>query len=760
MDNGWMVEQKQWEPQKERFYESLFSLGNGYMGLRGTMEETYSADTLKGMYLGGVWYPDKTRVGWWKNGYPEYFGKVINAPAAIDIRVFVNDEELDMARLPVLSFSRELNMKTGCLTRSVSLKTKPGQVKLTAERFVSMHQKQLLFTRVCVTPDYEATVRIDAVIDAHVHNEDSNYQETFWEYLEENASAETAGILVKTRQNPFGTPRFTVCYGMACQTPDLNTEGSAHASFEGAESKEGFAAQKYRWELKKGESACLEKAVAVVTDRDEDAETLMPMAQTMADHAAANGYDAAFDAHKAVWNAKWAQSDVVIEGDEQAQQGIRFNLFELFSTYTGDDERLNIGPKGFTGEKYGGATYWDTEAYCLPVYMATAGQKVARQLLLYRRQQLEKACENAKKLGLKGALYPMVTFTGDECHNEWEITFEEIHRNAAIAYVIYNYTSYTGDESYRTGEGFDVLLAIARFWVSRAHYSKRNAKYMIHGVTGPNEYENNVNNNWYTNRMAVWCLDYCVETAKACTPERLLKAGTNEQELDRFTLVARDMYLPEDKKLGIFVQNDTYLDKELLPAEAIPEQERPICRHWSWDHILRSCYIKQADVLQGLYFLGNEYDLNVKKRNFDFYEPMTVHESSLSPCVHSILASEIGERDKAVSLYQRTARLDLDNINHDTADGLHITSMSGGWLAIVQGFAGMRTFDGLDFSPYLPQGWTGYAFKINYRGRIIALTISQETVTLSLQKGDELTIGLYGIKHRLKTNEDTVCKLS
>ena len=213
--------------------------------------------------------------------------------------------------------------------------------------------------------------------------------------------------------------------------------------------------------------------------------------------------------------------------------------------------------------------------------------------------------------------------------------------------------------------------------------------------------------------------------------------------------VVERMYYPEDRELGIFVQQDTFLDKDLAPAAAIPPEQRPINQHWSWDRILRSCYIKQADVLQGLYFLDHLYDVPTKKRNFDFYEPMTVHESSLSPCVHSILAAEIGYREKAVEMYRRTARLDLDNINNDTQDGLHITSMTGSWLAIAQGFAGMRTVDGLRLNPFLPEPWTGYAFQFEYRGRLICVDVKAEGATVTLLKGEPLTIALCGESVRL-----------
>ena len=737
----WKVMEKTWQPERMRLAESLMSLGNGYMGMRGNFEEDYSGDSHRGTYLGGVWFPDRTRVGWWKNGYPQYFGKVINAVNLIGLHVKVNGEVLDLGRMTVWDYQREVDMRTGVLHREAMVETSRGSLKLECWRLVSMAKKELVALRYQLTPSFDAEIEIITYLDGDVRNLDANYEESFWEQLEGRAADGEGCILTRTKENPFGTPRFTVSAAMSNRARLLDHVDDA--------AKPGYCASLYTGQVKAGETAGIDKFALVYTSRDHAPEELTGLAREAAVTALREGWEEALRCQKAAWADRWAMADVQIEGDDGAQQGIRFNLFQLMSTYTGEDARLNIGPKGFTGEKYGGATYWDTEAYCLPVYMAVSGQKVARQLLLYRWQQLEGAYHNARQQGLPGALYPMVTFTGVECHNEWEITFEEIHRNAAVAYAIFNYTSYTGDEEYLRHEGIEVLLGIARFWLGRVHYSDHAGKYMIHGVTGPNEYENNVNNNWYTNRMAAWCLEYFLEAASGVGEKRVRELGCTPEEMERMRRVIAGMYYPEDEKLGIFVQHDTFLDKELKPASAIPEEERPINQHWSWDRILRSCYIKQADVLQGMYFLNHLYDVETIRRNFDFYEPLTVHESSLSPCVHSILAAQLGYHDKAVEMYKRTSRLDLDNINHDTGDGLHVTSMSGSWLSIAQGFAGMRTAKGLSFAPFLPDCWNGYAFKFVYRDRVIQLAVKKEEMTLTLLSGEALELSVYGKKHTL-----------
>ncbi len=739
----WKVAEEGLDKSRVRFSESLTSIGNGTMGMRGNFEEDFTGDTHIGTYLAGVWFPDKTRVGWWKNGYPKYFGKAINAVRLTGIHVELDGEALNLATARVEAFSREVDMQTGLFCRRFTVKTEKGQVRVEAERFVSLAQKELLAISYAITADYPARIVMRPYLDGHVRNLDSNYEETFWDMLEEEETEDALVLLTKTKENPFGAPRFAVAAAMSCWADGLELQEKKLAS--------GYVEMTYAATPEAGETVTLEKYALCFTSRDHEQSVLTTMALKAASRARELGYFEHRRLHTASWKERWEGCDVVVDGDDGAQQGIRFNLFHLLSTYSGDDPRLNIGPKGFTGEKYGGATYWDTEAYCLPVYMAVAGREVARQLLLYRYLQLDGAYENARQQGLKGALFPMVTFTGVECHNEWEITFEEIHRNGAMAHAIFNYVTYTGDSDYILKEGFDVLCGVARFYADRAHFSARKHRYMLHGVTGPNEYENNVNNNWYTNRIAAWSIELFCAAATQAGQARREALGVTAEELSHMRDVAERMYLPEDGELGIFVQHDTFLDKELTPASQIPKDQRPINQHWSWDKILRSCFIKQADVLQGLYFLGHLYDKDVKKRNFDFYEPMTVHESSLSPCVHSVLAAELGYREKAVEMYRRTARLDLDNLNNDTDDGLHITSMAGSWLSIAQGFAGMRTVDGLSLSPFLPEAWQGYAFQFHYRDRLLRVTVKPCIATVTLVKGSPVEITLCGEKQTLKT---------
>ncbi len=753
--NPWKIIEEEIHKEDFRLAESMMSLGNGHMGLRGNFEETYTGDTHKGTYVAGVWYPDKTRVGWWKNGYPDYFGKVINTINFIGIRVFIGEEEIDLNKSEIMNYRRELDMKKGVLTRCFTISHAGKETAVEVVRYLSIAEKQLAVIKYAVKPiNHDSTITFIPYLDGEVRNEDSNYEEDFWNYISSSSSELTGHLVMQTNENPFGTDRFTVSATMALEV-DGNT--ATISPFE----HEEYIDNKIEVSAEEGKTVTLTKYVAITTDRDHDAEFLSEKGLEIVHTAMQQGYEACLQAHCEQWAERWDLADVQIDGDMEAQQGIRFNLFQLFSTYYGEDARLNIGPKGFTGEKYGGATYWDTEAYAIPLYLATAQSDVARNLLIYRHAQLEGAYLNAERQGLKGALFPMVTFTGVECHNEWEITFEEIHRNSAIAYAIYNYVNYTGDKSYLNEYGIDVLVGISRFWADRVHYHKKKDQYMIHGVTGPNEYENNVNNNWYTNTMAAWTLGYTLEVITYLKENgheaRFSDLFITEEELNNWQDIKEKMYYPYDEENKVFVQHDTFMDKDLMPVSGLKPEDRPLNQKWSWDKILRSCFIKQADVLQGIYFLNNKYTREEKRRNFEFYEPMTVHESSLSPCIHAILAAELGMEEKAYEMYTRTARLDLDNYNNDTEDGLHITSMTGSWLGIVQGFAGMKTFnEELSFAPFIPAAWDRYTFNINYREHHLTIEVNKDEVSIS-QTGPGMKLNVYG--HELELPVDGVVKV-
>ncbi len=754
----WCIIEEGFDSRLNKLAESIFSIGNGYMGQRANFEEAYSGESLSGSYIAGVYYTDKTRVGWWKNGYPEVAAKVPNAANWIGIDVKIGDETLDLHHCTVTGFRRVLNMKEGYLERSFTATLKSGKmVTVKSIRFCSLPDDKAAAIRYTITPlNFDGSILLTPYINGDVVNQDANDEQRFWEQTAKANEENSAYISLQTRKTGF-----EVCTGMHCQAT-LNRK-VLPVNTDAAE-KEKYISRRIPVNARAGDEIILYKYVVNLTAAGVSGGQLMAMARNELERVSAKGFDRMLQEQAHAWEQKWKESDIVINGDVEAQQGIRFNIFQLHQTYNGRYAHLNIGPKGFTGEKYGGATHWDTEAYCIPFYLCTAAPEVARNLLLYRYQQLDKAIANAGKLGFTNgaALYPMVTMNGEECHNEWEITFEEIHRNAAVAFAIYSYVRYTNDESYLVHYGIEVLIGIARFWSQRVNLSTARNQFVMLGVTGPNEYENNVNNNWYTNTMAVWCLQYAIEViekVKQYDPGayRTLVKKINfaeAKEIAAWQDIIDNMYFPEEAELGIFLQQDGYMDKEQLVVKELPKEELPLNQHWSWDRILRSCFIKQADVLQGIYFLEEQYDFDTIRRNFDFYEPRTVHESSLSPCIHAILAAKLGREEQAYRFYLRTSRLDLDNYNNDTEDGLHITSMAGSWMSIVQGFAGMRIRDNaLHFSPFLPAGWESFSFNILFRGCVLNVCVMTEGVQLKNTGNTSVTLYVKETSYCLGPNE-------
>jgi maltose phosphorylase len=755
--DNWYIIEEGFDASRVKSSESLFSMGNGAMGQRANFEESYSGKTFQGSYIAGVYYPDKTRVGWWKNGYPKYFAKVLNAPNWIGIDIEINGEQLDLASCSeVKNFRRELNMKEGVYTRSFEATLQNGmQVGVNVKRFLSLDIDELGVINYEVKAlNKDAKIVFKPYVDAGITNEDTNWDDKFWDILEIKNKQNSGFIVSRTLKTNFSACTFMHnAFVVNGKISDVNP-----TNIEKSETKTQFS---YEFAASKGQTIAIQKLGGYTVSTNHDEQQLIKAAQDVIDKGLEFGYEKLLQNQIDAWAKIWEMSDITIDGDVKAQQGIRFNIFHLNQTYLGKDSRLNIGPKGFTGEKYGGSTYWDTEAYCIPFYMATKDQNVARNLLEYRYNQLDKAIENAKdNLGFKNgaALYPMVTMNGEECHNEWEITHEEIHRNGAIAFAIFNYYRYTGDYTYILEKGLEVLIGIARFWHQRANFSTAKNQYVILGVTGPNEYENNVNNNWYTNYIAKWCIDYTVEQINKIEKEypsdytRILnKVNLATAEISDMKKVADNMYFPYSEENGVYLQQDGFLDKELITVANLDKSQRPINQKWSWDRILRSPYIKQADTLQGFYFFEDHFTKDQLEKHFDFYEPFTVHESSLSPCVHSIQAAVLGRMEQAYTFYLRTSRLDLDDYNKEVHEGLHITSMAGTWMSIVEGFGGMRVKNNqLHFEPKIPKEWNGYSFKVNFRNAIVKVEVNHKETKVSVEGNQEIDLIVNGKSQLVK----------
>ena len=702
----WKIIQEGFDPEQGRVGESIFSLGNEYMGIRGQFDEYYSGDRLLGSYFNGV-YEDKPL------SYPEYFNGLakrccfmINANNWLYTRIFVDGTELDLHKVEYSDFYRELDMKKGLVTRCF---TALG-VKFTFERFVSINYHVIggqKITFEALTGEHQLEI-ISGIDFTPIHEEEGK---NFWMELDKGEDAVLCRTLSSGQRiySRYATNKRPV--GSVCE--------------------DKIAAQKF--EMKLTGSDTFEKVVYNYVERDCEkeirAESAVPYLS--------KSYEEYKKEHIAGWADLWRHSDIEIDGDEENQQGIRFCIFNLHQTYHGDDGRLNVGAKGLTGEKYSGWTFWDSETYCLPFYMFN-NVKAAKNLLLFRYNTLKQAKERAVLQDCRGACYPMVTIDGTESCGVWQHGNLEIHVTAAVAYGVWHYVRNTGDEAFLKEYGLELLAETSRYFASRGGWSPKTGEFGLYGVMGPDEFHMMVNNNTYTNYMVKKNLEYAARML------RKYRYPVGEEELVQWSEMASKMRINYDDDTKLFEQHDGYFDLPEYDVKHMDPERVPVYQYWAYDRIFRVNMLKQPDVLLMQFFYSNDFTIEQKKINFECYEPKCSHESSLSPAVHSILAAEIGDMEMAEKYMAYGSRIDIDDYNRNTHQGLHVTSMSAAWMNIVYGFGGMRS-DGeiLAFSPKLPHSWNGYTFTITVRNSVLKVTVKRNRSFFRILKGDAVNVKIY-----------------
>jgi len=759
----WRITEEEFRPERNEIAESLFSLANEYMGTRGNFEEGLGGElTLPGCYIGGIYAKERQAYPWKRKAFPKFTNSMLNTANWLEILVEVDGEALDLRTSKVTEYRRSLDMRQGVLSRRLVFTTHRGAAtRLAWERFVSHDDPHLGAIRLTVQAlDHTRPVKLTFAIDGRKENRETATSRT----QTRSVSASEEFLLT----NIVTTGQYVIhrMHVAAPALPDLRRE---------SQETEKRIAHVLTFTPQVGADHIFDKMVSVWTSRDaghphglipkhseetsvdpeKEKELVMFLTDKSRENLAAHqagGYECARADHSEKVSRLWDSCDIEIDGDPAAQQGIRYCSFQLLSTYRGQDSFLNIGPKGYSGECYNGRTFWDTESYCLPFYLFNNPDSV-KKLLEYRYNGLEAARAQANLFGYRGAMFPFQTLDGTEDTAVWEYWMGEIHINAIIGYAIYVYTHVTGDKSYLHSHGLEVLIELARFWSDRATFIPIRNGYAINRVMGPNEFAQGVNNDWYTNYMAKWLLEYTIEVldeAKTEAPghyqEALRRTGWKPSEVEHWREVAGKLILNYSVEMDVFVENDIFLSLDPMSREELDrDRDFPIERKWTIEKIHSRQITKQPDVLLAMFLMRDRFSVEEKRRNYSFYEQRCVHSSSLSPSTHSILACEVGRYNQAYEYYLWSSRLDLDNFNNNTEEGLHISSMSGSWLNIVCGFGGF-TYTGplLEFAPILPPGWTAYRFKMVYRGRTIQVGVDAGRASLSLLAGEKITVKLYG----------------
>ncbi|KIL35068.1 hypothetical protein SD71_15545 [Cohnella kolymensis] len=745
----WQVVEESFEEQHRQRNETIFTVGNGYIGMRGGFEENDEQQVLNGVngtYLNGFYDSEPIVYPEGAYGYAKQSQTMLNVANTRIIRIEVDGELFSLHTGKVLAYNRELDMRTGVLTRTVDWESKTGkQVRIVFRRFVCLAHKHLAAIQCEITAlNFQGSVSITSSINGEVKNQaaadDPRVGAGFSGQVLRTEEVHTQGERTWIRQRTKNTGFALVA--ATAQSVLSDRKFMPIGSTEGQSASVG-----YQVPVTAGQPIYFTKYMVYFSSKDCPEPELADRAMQLLDEALEQGYDALLAEQKNFLDDFWSRTDVKIEGDKALQQGIRYNMYQLLQS-TGRDGKTNIGAKGLTGEGYEGHYFWDTETFVLPFFIYTT-PTIAKDLLAYRYNTLDKARERAEVMSQKGALYPWRTINGEETSAFFPAGTAQVHINADIINGLKRYYEATGDHSFMAKHGAEMLFETARFWADLGYHNPaRDGKFCITAVTGPDEYTAIVDNNAYTNVMAKDHMEFAYRTSewmKQHHPKEFAALAAaivlSEEEPEAWRRAAGEMFIPRNEELGIIEQDDGFLMKEKWDFENTPDDKYPLLLHYHPLVIYRHQVLKQADVVLALFLQGHRFSLADKIRNYNYYEAITTHDSSLSPCIHSIVAAEIGFADKAYDYFIRTVRMDLDDINGNVEDGLHTASMAGSWLSIVNGFGGMRDYEGkLHFKPLLPKHWDSYQFKISYRERLIDIHVSPDNVTYRLLRGAPLEI--------------------
>lgn len=743
-EDPWKIVEEGFDPEHGLVAESVFAQANEYMGIRGYLEEGYSGSQLKGSYFNGI-YEQLHQDGPHYKGITDMTEFLVNGPDWLYTRIVLEGKELDLAKGQIHSFRRVLDMRSGLLTRSFLWNIDGNkEAEIVFQRLLSMNEVETAAQRISVRPlNFSGKLKIRAGIDFSMLHMSAG--KNFWKNIEINQEidegSETAFLCMKGETLHTGQK---VCSGV-------------RFSMEGLCRREGVFQEKKAWFVfegtaEQGEQMVLERSVKNLVCRDPAGKDgFWQLYGRLGDDLRKISFEGILEDNKAWWNRVWSRSDIRIDGDPSNQQGIRFCIFQLFQTYHGAVDGSNIGAKGLTGEAYNGNAFWDTETYCLPFYLFQ-DRNGARNLLRFRYRTLPEAKKRAGELDCEGAFYPIATISGKECCNLWQHSCLQLQASTAVAYGIWFYEKQTGDREFLEECGLEMLIEISRMLASRGDFFDHNEKYGYFCVMGPDEFQMMVNHNFYTNAMGKFVFAYTIQEIRRMfgeNPEAFYKVcdktGLLRQELPKWKEMEEKMYLPYDEKTGLYEQHDGFFKLPHVDVDAIPVEEFPLYNHWSYDRIYRNDMIKQPDVLMLMLLFNQSFSREVLERHYAYYEPRCIHESSLSPSVHSILAAQLGRGREAYEFFRFATRMDLDNYNRNSGEGIHTTSIAAAWMNIVYGFGGFRSDGPIPvLNPTIPDNWNGYSFHLMLGEKGLEIQVGREAVEIAAEGEGELRLLVYG----------------
>ena len=728
--------------------ESIFALSNGHIGMRGNLDEG-DPHGLPGTYLNSVYEVRPLPYAEAGYGYPDAGQTVINVTNGKIIRLLVDDETLDIRYGTVHSHERVLDLRAGTLTRVLDWSSPAGaRVKVTSVRMVSLTQRAIAAIKYTVEP-VDKTLRLvlqsELVANEELPTASSDPRV---------AAVLEAPLVGEEHQNYNGEYSRVVLVHKTRASGLRVASGMSHEIIVPAkmatrtESFPDLGRTTVAAEVKVGEQASIVKYIGYGWSSQRSKPALIDQIVGALAAAHLTGWDGLLAEQRAYLDEFWDGADVEVDGDAEIQQAVRFGLFHILQAGARAEYRP-IAAKGLTGNGYDGHTFWDTEMFVLPVLTYTNPSVVA-DALRWRHMVLAYAKQHAADLGLAGAAFPWRTIRGQECSGYWPAGTAAFHINADIAYAVTRYLNATGDASFESEVGLELLVETARLWRSLGQHDAAG-RFRIEGVTGPDEYSAIKDNNVYTNLMAQHNLSSAADLV-AKLPAKATALGVTDEEAASWRDAATAMYIPYDKRLGVHPQHDGFTDYARWDFAGTAPDKYPLLLHFPYFQLYRKQVVKQADLVFAMQLRPDAFTPEEKMRNFAYYEPLTVRDSSLSACTQAVIAAEVGQLDLAYDYLAEAAFMDLADVEHNTADGMHMASLAGAWVALIGGFGGLRAHtDPLEFTPRLPAGMAALIFRLRFQGRKLRVTVRPEEAKYELLSGDPVTLVHHSTQFELAT---------
>ncbi|WP_152366092.1 glycoside hydrolase family 65 protein [Microlunatus speluncae] len=739
--------------------ETLFAVGNGYLGLRGNVEEGRDAHA-HGTFINGFHETWPIRHAEEAFGFARVGQTIVNAPDNKVMKLYVDDEPLLLSVADLEHYQRTLDFRDGVLRRSVIWRTPAGKrVRVESTRMVSFTQRHLAIMTIEITLlDQAAPV----VISSQTLNRQDGKDEyhvraaAMGEGVDPRRASEFDERVLLPQSHWCGDRRIILGYRCANSGMTLAT-GTDHVIDTECETEELIHADEdtgkmvFRIDAEPGVPIKVTKIVAYHTSRGVPVRELVDRCRRTLDRVKEHGVETQLDDQRAWLDDFWKRSDVELPGFPALQQAIRWNLFQIAQA-TARSEQSGVPAKGMTGSGYGGHYFWDTEIYVMP-FLTYTNPWAARSNLRFRFNMLDAARRRSKELAQRGALYPWRTINGEEASAYYAAGTAQYHIDADISYALCKYVAASGDEDFLRREGVDILVETARMFYDLGFWRENGFKtFHIHGVTGPDEYTTVVNDNLFTNVMARFNLRKAAEVVRqlAATDEQayrrlMLRCDLDPTEADDWEEAATAMAIPYDPVIGIHPQDAHFLDREVWDLEHTPKDKRPLLLHYHPLVIYRFQVLKQADVVLALFLQGDHFTLEQKRADFDYYDPITTGDSTLSGVVQSIIAAEVGYHELALRYFHNALYVDLADLHGNTTDGVHVASTGGVWAALIYGFGGMRDYNGtITFDPRLPDDWTSLTFRVTVRGTRLRVELDHDRMTFSVEEGEHADVVVRG----------------